>query len=73
MKNSKKELGNVTEIKPYTTKELANMYEVDRRTFSRWIRPYNNAIGVRIGFYYTVLQVQEIFKALGLPGKITEL
>lgn len=54
-------------IKPYTTKELAALYEVTPRTFRTWIFPHKEAIGEKISIYYTIKQVEIIFDRLGVP------
>lgn len=59
-------------LKPYTAKELAAMYGVERRTFNKWLEPFGNEIGERKGRYFTVVQVKIIFTRLGLPGVATE-
>lgn len=58
----------VPQIKPYTTKELAMLYAVNRHTFKQWIKPFTEEIGVRIGWYYSPRQVEIIFNRVGLPG-----
>jgi len=55
-------------LKPYTTKELANMYGVSRRIFRNWLQPFNNQVGPKTGHYFTVAQVKLIFDKLGIPG-----
>lgn len=54
-------------IRPCSHKELANMYDMDKRTISRWLKPHQSRIGIRIGRYYTVKQLTIIFEVLGLP------
>ena len=54
-------------IRPCSHKELAHMYQMDKRTISRWLKPHQHLIGDRIGRYYTVKQVLTIFEVLGLP------
>lgn len=54
---------------PYTLGELASFYDVDVRTFSKWLLPFIHLIGTRIGRYYNVLQVRVIVKHLGAPGE----
>lgn len=61
----------ITELKPYTTKELALIYGVCTRTFSKWIKPFSMDIGIRQGRYYSVTQSRIIFERLGMPGRIT--
>lgn len=52
--------------------ELSRIYGVDFRTFKKWIVPFQDKIGLRIGRFYTVLQVKIIFDSLGTPGIIEE-
>ncbi|NCT73971.1 MAG: hypothetical protein GXC78_05530 [Chitinophagaceae bacterium] len=54
-------------IRPSSLKELANMYGMDRKTMSRWLKPHYARIGERIGRYYNVRQMEAIFDALGFP------
>lgn len=54
-------------LRPYTLKELAALYEVSKHTFRRWIQPYADEIGARLGKTYTMLQVVEIIKRIGFP------
>ncbi len=58
------------DMKPYMLKELAAIYGVDKRTFLKWIKPYNEEIGQRIGHYYNINQVKIIFWKLSLPNTI---
>ena len=59
-------------IKPYTSLQLANMYGVSRKTFSRWIKPLSIKVGPRIGNYYQILQVEKIFTLLNVPYSLEE-
>ena len=54
-------------IKPYTTKELAFLYQVSRPTVRNWLKPHEAAIGKKIGRIYSVRQVLVIFDKLGMP------
>lgn len=65
--NEKSNNSGEPRIKAYKLIELARMYGVDRRTFLRWLDPFKKLIGKRNGDYYTVKQVEKIFKSLGLP------
>ncbi len=56
--------------KNYKLKELAILYEVDPKTFRRWIQPFKAEIGERIGHYYSIPQVKIIFKRLDIPNKL---
>jgi hypothetical protein len=55
-------------IRPYTLLELARLYEVSRWTFKKWIEPHEDAIGPRVGYFFTTLQVKVIFEKLGPPS-----
>ena len=63
-------LKQVTEIKPYTTKEIAAFFGVAPKTLLKWIKPFQEAIGKKQGRYFTVAQVETIFDKLGMPYKI---
>jgi hypothetical protein len=60
-------------IKPYTLKELAAIYGMNRKTMSRWLEPHRAAIGKRVGYYYSILQVNIILDKLGTPGERRDL
>ena len=57
-------------IKPYSNYEMARLYGICSRTFSKWIRPVRKKIGERPGRYYTATQVQIIVDHIGLPYKM---
>ncbi len=61
----------VTEIKPYSTKELSHIYGVSDKTLRKWIVPFQEEIGKKQGHYYNVAQVEIIFRKLGLPYRIS--
>jgi transposase len=63
----------VTALKPYSKKEMATFYSVCPRTFSRWLKRFENEVGKQEGRYYTISQVKTIFKKLGLPSEIAEM
>jgi len=52
----------------YSIKELAALYNINHRTMKKWIRPFKDDIGEKIGRYYNANQVKTIFEKLGLPG-----
>jgi hypothetical protein len=58
------------DIKPYSKKELANLYEVSTRCFSTMLLPFNESIGKKSGRYFNVKQVEGIFKHLGYPNSL---
>jgi hypothetical protein len=52
----------------YSIKELSVFYDVCHRTMKKWIHPFRNEIGEKVGRYYSVNEVKIIFDKLGLPG-----
>lgn len=54
-------------IRPYSKKELAALYEMPRRSFYTLFKLHEEHIGKKIGRYYSVAQVEIIFKRIGLP------
>ena len=61
-------MSNRAEIKPYSKKELANLYEVSPRCFTTMLAPFKEFIGKKSGRYFNVKQVENIFHSLGLPS-----
>jgi transposase-like protein len=59
---------NPIEIRPYNLTELSRIYGVTTHTMKNWLRRHQEAVGEKIGRYYTTLQVKTIFEKLGLPG-----
>ena len=62
----------VREIKPYSTKELASIYDVCDKTMKKWIKPFISEVGEKNGRYYSVAQVKVIFDKLGVPCKFKD-
>jgi phage antirepressor YoqD-like protein len=58
----------VTEIRPYTVKELCKIYKISDKTLRKWLQPISGEIGKRQGYIYNVAQVVTIFRHLGVPG-----
>jgi hypothetical protein len=56
-----------TGIKPYTKKDLSNLYELSPRAFYTMFKTHEEAVGKKTGRYYSILQVETIFAKLGLP------
>lgn len=54
-------------VRPYTVKELAELYCVTPHTIRAWLKPHRLRIGPRIGYFYTVKQVLIIFECIGPP------
>jgi transposase len=57
-----------TEVKPYSTKEIAMLYGICDKTLKKWLKPFEEGIGKKTGRYYTIAQVNIIFDKLGMPG-----
>ena len=57
------------EIKPYTHKDLAALYDVSWRTLQFMLDPYLLDIGEKRGHYYTSKQVAIIFDRIGRPPR----
>lgn len=55
------------EVKPLTTGQLAELYQINERTFKNWIEPHVKEIGEKRGNFYNITQVQIIFSKLGTP------
>ncbi len=62
----------VKEIRPYSTKELAGIYDVCDKTMKKWIKPMSAKVGAKNGRYYSVVQVKVIFDKLGVPCKFKD-
>lgn len=60
----------VRDVKPYTMKELCEIYQVSDKTMRKWLLPFSEQIGKRQGHIYNVAQVDVIFAKLGVPGVI---
>jgi hypothetical protein len=63
-------VNEIIEVRPYSTKELSEMFSVCPRTFRKWLEPFKNDIGVKRGRYYSVIQVNVIIERLGVPYKM---
>ena len=60
----------VFKLKPYTAKQLADMYEVSLNTFKKWVQKHKEAIGKKEGHFYLIPQVEVIISKLGYPRLI---
>ena len=60
----------VAEVRPYSTKELAQIYGVCDKTLIKWMKPFTGDIGEKRGRFFTVAQVEIIFNKLGMPYRI---
>jgi transposase len=53
--------------KSMTNKELASLYNVSTSTFKRWVKPFDDKIGKKTGWFFKPKQVKKIFELLGEP------
>jgi hypothetical protein len=60
----------VAEVRPYSIKELAQIYGVCDKTLLKWMKPFTDVIGEKRGRFFTVAQVEIIFNKLGMPYRI---
>lgn len=66
----KKQEFKIIKIRRYKLFELAEIYEVDRKTFRGWVNKFRQELGEREGHFYTIPQVQLIFSKLKLPSYV---
>ncbi len=69
-KTEKKEEYKIIKIKRYKLRELAEIYEVNRKTFRGWLNKFKLELGTREGHYYSISQVKLIFSKLELPSAV---
>ncbi len=55
------------DLRPYSKKELADLYGRSVTSLTTMLKPYVEDIGKKIGRYYTTAQVEMIFKKLHPP------
>ena len=55
------------QIKPYSPGELAAQYGISAKTLRTWLKMHRQHIGVRMGKYFTALQIRIIYERLGVP------
>ncbi len=61
---------NLAPIRSYSHKELAALYRVSWPTFQVWLKPFSDYIGKKVGYFYTIKQVEKIFESLGHPDAL---
>lgn len=57
-------------LKPYTLKELADLYGVSRKTMMKWRDGLAEELGEKRGKYYNIKQVKIFFEELGIPKSL---
>ena len=60
------------EVRPYNMKELCNLYKMSYKSMYTCLKPMQTLIGKKRGYFYTVRQVEIIFRELGIPYSINE-
>lgn len=58
---------SLPDLRPYTLKELYNLYGVSEGVMRRMLKSLKEELGPKLGHYFTVKQVQIIFNSLGPP------
>ncbi|MFZ5553563.1 MAG: hypothetical protein ACOZCO_10630 [Bacteroidota bacterium] len=59
------------DLRPYTMKEMRNLYGVSLHVFNNLIKSFQEELGPVRGKYLTVNQVELILKKIGTPKKLT--
>lgn len=62
----------VAEVRPYNLKELCNLYKMSYKAMYSCLKPLEDLLGEKRGYYYTVKRVEIIFSNLGIPYTIKE-
>jgi transposase len=63
---------SLTRLRAYSYKELATLYGISHRTLKNWLEPFKTEIGEKRGRYFTVKQMEVVFKRLGYPKDFDE-
>ena len=54
-------------IRPYTKKDLCQLYGISHKVLGLWLKPFAGDTGPLIGRYFSSAQVKLIFEKLGMP------
>ena len=54
-------------IRPYTKKDLCQLYGISHKVLGLWLKPFAADMGPLIGRYFSSAQVKIIFEKLGMP------
>lgn len=63
---------NECQVRPYTLKELTQLYGVTKPTLISWLKQHQERIGQKTGRYYTVKQIDMIFQLIGFPTFVSD-
>lgn len=58
--------------RPRTITEIAELYGYTVRIMKRKIKVFAELIGKRVGWYYDPIQIETIFKQLGIPPGLSK-
>ena len=54
-------------LRPLSEGELGRFYNVTRKTFQKWLKPFRDKVGIKNGRYYSIKQIRVIVECLGAP------
>jgi len=69
MKEIEKLKNNEFIVRPYTRKELREMYGIPYPTFRRWLEPLVKEWGLKRFRYFSPQQVERIISEFGIPSR----
>ena len=55
-------------IEAYSTKQLAVLYKLGVKSMLTWLKDLQPELGRRVGYYWSLRQVEFIFKTYGTPN-----
>lgn len=60
------------ELRPYSKKELMELFEVKDRVLTKWLNALQPELGKQLGRLYSVRQVKLIIERYGVPGQVVD-
>lgn len=60
-------------VKPYRLSDLAEIFDVNRKTMRKWMDKYPEDLSRHEGKYFSVRQVEFCLDKFGLPGRVVIL
>lgn len=61
------------DLRPYNKTELRKVYGISKYLMSKWLKDVEKELGKRIGYSYSIAQVQIIINKYGIPGQYMEI
>jgi hypothetical protein len=58
------------QLKAYSKKEIAQLYEISTKSLQTWLIPFEKELGPRVGRFYNPKQMKIIFEKLGIPETV---